>query len=729
VNAYTQGSVLLDRFELVEKIGQGGMGQVWRAVDRELREDVALKMLATEFANDPICLRQLKDEVRRARKLGHPHIVRFYELFTIGVDAVFITMEFIPGKNVNHLRAMQTDMRFSEDQAMPWVRQISQALDYAHEQGIIHRDIKPSNILITNNGEAKLADFGIAVAMSDSMTRMTRNTSGTPAYMSPEQIQGKSLTAKSDLYSLGCTLYELLCGKAPYSSGSVDTVIRQHLEGALPIPAEWPVPLSPSTVKLLQALLQRNPEDRPTTAGAIIKFLDGDEKALNSILLPPKIPSATAAVKKELPKPSIDLAAVQKPLPVKENSRAPIGFLKIAALILLCLFLLVGGILGSLFVIGVPSKTNDEIFTPARFDSDYASWKKGLDRLKNKQGLTDPPWTVKPAPLSLKEKLFHMPSSGSVISSLNRRLPPGMRLISITPTALQHGLDGSTVNYNLELSADTALSLVPVENYTAPSRSTPIYKRLASNLIFDETLPAGSVYKVAQADVTIPAGQKITVPWTVRKAVKEGLTWKVLDAEPLPFERNSNFEYRNLRTSKTLNQALRTSEELAGAEERMRRLEEDLQSRLNAADQDAASYRQQIMVNAPAKPIFNPRAGDGGMATNTLVGTGIGAGAGAGLGAIAGGGDGAGLGAGIGAGVGLLGGFIKGSVEKDNRKKAYQAYYNNQMSDWRRTVGRLEADASAYRNKLIADIEKELKDRAKAHDNKLNQLVPQQPLG
>lgn len=710
---YTPQTVLMERFELIEKIGQGGMGQVWKAFDKELREEVALKMLSTEFASDPICMRQLKDEVKRGRKLGHPHIIRLYDLFSVDSDTVFITMELVSGKNVNHLRAQQEEMYFTEEHVLPWLRQISSALDYAHQQKVIHRDIKPSNILITEEGQAKLADFGIAVAMSDSMTRMTRNTSGTPAYMSPEQIQGKSLTAQSDLYSLGCTFFELLCGKAPYASGTADTVIRQHLEGALPDPSKWPTNLSPIMTALLQALLQRNPEDRPFSAGAVIKFLDGDRNALAARETPPLPPDYKQGAQESAPKAKQHDSDLLAPNQFIGNG------LKIAALSLVVLLLVGLGIFGLLALRGFSSVTNDEVFTKQKFDADYSAWKTGLEGLKTKGPWADASAQIQPAKLSLKEKLFDLPTEKTIQSALERRLPEGVTLVALTPIELNKTQTGTAITYQVQLTTAAPLSIVPLVSYEPPVASSAQFKRLSKYLIFEEKLPAGYVYKTAGIKEISQAGQTLSVPWKVRKAVRDGMTWKVLDAEPLLLEANTSFDLRSLKDQKVGAQTIRSSAELLGASERITQVEQNFRERFKTLDSEAASYRSEIMVNAPPKPLFNSKAGDGGMATNVGVGTVAGAAAGAGIGALAGGGDGAALGAGIGAGAGLFGGLIKGSVEKSNRKNAYQLQFERRMAEWRSQTQKLEAQAAAHRDKLFLGLETELQEKAAQHNKQL----------
>jgi hypothetical protein len=728
VKTLENGVVLLDRFELIEKIGQGGMGQVWRAHDRELREEIALKMLSAEFAHDPICLRQLKDEVRRGRKLGHPYIIRIYELFTGDVDTVFITMEMVRGKNINYLRAQQTDMRFSEAQVEPWLRQIASALAYAHSEGILHRDIKPNNILITTDNTAKLADFGIAVAMSESVTRVTRNTSGTPAYMSPEQIQGNSATTSSDLYSLGCTFFELLCGKPPYASGTVDTVIRQHLEGRLPEPAEWPVSLTPRMSKLLQALLQRSPEDRPAGAQKIVDYLNGDEKALNSVPIPAKAPPLPAVSSNGNGHAAVRAA---KPPVLPERKTQSVSFrvpLWIPAALAVLLLLAGGGYAlkkarsngARMAARPGAGAWGQEAASPQKMAADYAAWKKSFQDLDNRlktlgagaqKDLAGP--EAQKQTFGFFEKHFSLPSDSAVEEALARRIPAGVQLVSYEPLEKEKLADGVAVTYRVTLKVADGQQRVPAAAYLPDKKRSPLFNRLAPYLIFARDLPSGLQYRPAEAQAAIAQGETLIVPWKIRHAVKKGLSWKIVDAEPMLLQRNAAFEAKLIRESgRTPVRLLRSSAETAGMEAEAQAALNGLESRLAEVQVKLAEFRKTAYAQVPGQPKSLKGGAGSGTPTAAGVGTLSGAAVGAGIGAAAGGGDGAAIGAGAGAAAGLLGGLIYGSSEENKRLQAARNARAAAVREAERQIG-------AYELQLVAPLEAELKAQADEHNRSL----------
>lgn len=204
-NGFAPGaSVGAGRFTLLRQLGRGGMGVVWLARDERLREEVALKFLTPEVAHDASALEDMRRETLKSRKLSHPNIVRIHDLFEAVEEPAFISMEFIEGKPLSAHKAQQPERFFTWDYLKPLVRQLCDALDYAHRSKLIHRDLKPANMMLDGEGNLKLADFGIAATVADSMSRVTRNVglSGTPAYMSPQQIDGEAPRATDDIYAL-----------------------------------------------------------------------------------------------------------------------------------------------------------------------------------------------------------------------------------------------------------------------------------------------------------------------------------------------------------------------------------------------------------------------------------------------------------------------------------------------------------------------------------------------
>ena len=231
------GQVVFDRYVLRQLIGRGGMGAVWRAQDRELAHEVALKFLPETLAHNPTAIEDLKRETRRALDLTHPNIVRIYDFISAGPLAA-ISMEFVEGDTLSNLRLNRPDKVLSVAELGPIVAQLCQALDYAHHQArIVHRDLKPANLMLTGRGELKIADFGISAPLSDSTARMgeAAGSSGTPVYMSPQQMAGEPPAETDDIYSLGATLYELLTGRPPFYSGNIFAQVQGRVPPAISV--------------------------------------------------------------------------------------------------------------------------------------------------------------------------------------------------------------------------------------------------------------------------------------------------------------------------------------------------------------------------------------------------------------------------------------------------------------------------------------------------------------
>jgi serine/threonine protein kinase len=231
---YECGQLLADRFSLVRLLGRGAMCDVWLAEDLHLHsEPVAVKMLNARINHDRNAIADLKREVLLARRLRHPSVVGVYTFWQGNADC-FITMEYVDGNNLSEALSRRS-APFAVEQVLSWVCALCSALDYAHSCGVLHRDVKPANLLLDREGQVHLADFGIARTMDELRQRFTGYLAGgTLMYMSPEQLSGGETDSRSDLYSLACTVYELLHGVPPFYDGSIVTQIQ--LQDAEPIP-------------------------------------------------------------------------------------------------------------------------------------------------------------------------------------------------------------------------------------------------------------------------------------------------------------------------------------------------------------------------------------------------------------------------------------------------------------------------------------------------------------
>jgi hypothetical protein len=263
------GQKVFGRYTLIKILGRGGMGIVWLAHDDELDRDVALKFLPELIIHDRAVLSDLKRETKRSLELTHKNIVRIHD-FVHDDQSGCISMEFIDGDTLSNLRSDKERKVFEADELREWIGQLCDALDYAHNHArIVHRDLKPANLMVNQRGDLKVADFGIARSLSDSMSLLTMNrgTSGTLVFMSPQQLDGERGTHLDDIYSFGAALYELLTSKPPFYSGDIHRQIREktpplmssrrkelEVSGAQ-IPLEWE--------KTVAACLEKDPAKRP----------------------------------------------------------------------------------------------------------------------------------------------------------------------------------------------------------------------------------------------------------------------------------------------------------------------------------------------------------------------------------------------------------------------------------------------------------------------------------
>jgi serine/threonine protein kinase len=279
VRGFRSGQKVFRRYSLVRILGRGGMGVVWLAQDDELEREVALKFLPELVLHDRGLLDSLKAETRRSLELTHRHIVRIYD-FVQDQDAACISMEYIDGETLAHLRARKPNLVFDAASLQRYAAELCEALDYAHTRAkIVHRDIKPSNLMVNSRDETKVADFGIARSLTDSVSMLTktRHTSGTLLYMSPQQLDGEPTSPLDDVYSVGAVLYELLTSKPPFYRGQIDHQIRTKpvvpiTERRSELGIEAP-PVPPAWERTVAACLAKNPADRPQSAGEIARAL------------------------------------------------------------------------------------------------------------------------------------------------------------------------------------------------------------------------------------------------------------------------------------------------------------------------------------------------------------------------------------------------------------------------------------------------------------------------
>jgi beta-lactam-binding protein with PASTA domain/tRNA A-37 threonylcarbamoyl transferase component Bud32 len=286
----TQPRLLGGRYELDGVVGRGGMAEVYRARDIRLDRIVAIKTLRADLARDQIFQARFRREAQSAASLNHPNIVAVYDTgedMATGVPVPYIVMEFVDGRTVRDL--LQDGHRLLPERSLEIIDGVLRALDYSHQAGIVHRDIKPGNVMVTRNGDIKVMDFGIARAMSDAQATMTQTAQviGTAQYLSPEQARGERVDSRSDLYSTGCLLYELLTGRPPFTGDSPVAIAYQHVrENPVP-PSRVDPDVPPWADAIVLKAMAKSPADRYQTAADMRADLQRAASGLPVAAAPP----------------------------------------------------------------------------------------------------------------------------------------------------------------------------------------------------------------------------------------------------------------------------------------------------------------------------------------------------------------------------------------------------------------------------------------------------------
>ncbi|GAB2734416.1 Stk1 family PASTA domain-containing Ser/Thr kinase [Streptomyces bullii] len=257
------------RYELGQVLGRGGMAEVYLAHDTRLGRTVAVKTLRADLARDPSFQARFRREAQSAASLNHPAIVAVYDTgedYIDGVSIPYIVMEYVDGSTLREL--LHSGRKLLPERAMEMTIGILQGLEYAHRNGIVHRDIKPANVMLTRNGQVKVMDFGIARAMGDSGMTMTQTAAviGTAQYLSPEQAKGEQVDARSDLYSTGCLLYELLTVRPPFVGDSPVAVAYQHVREEPQAPSVFDPEITPEMDAIVLKALVKDPDYRYQSA-------------------------------------------------------------------------------------------------------------------------------------------------------------------------------------------------------------------------------------------------------------------------------------------------------------------------------------------------------------------------------------------------------------------------------------------------------------------------------
>ncbi len=289
---FVPGTVIAERYRIIALLGRGGMGEVYRADDLTLGLQVALKFLPASLSRNEDALRRFRNEVRVARQVSHANVCRIYDVGEAN-GIYFLSMEYVDGEDLASL--LRRIGRLPSDKGLEIARKLCAGLAAAHEKDVLHRDLKPGNVMLDGRGHVLLTDFGLAGLADD--IRGADIASGTPAYMAPEQLTGKEVSTRSDIYALGLVLYELFTGRRPHESDSLPELLRLKHESVPESPSSFARDLDPAIENVILRCLEADPQSRPSSALAVAGALPGAD------------PLAAALAAGETPSPQMVAAA------------------------------------------------------------------------------------------------------------------------------------------------------------------------------------------------------------------------------------------------------------------------------------------------------------------------------------------------------------------------------------------------------------------------------------
>lgn len=274
---FTRGSTFAKRYEVIEELGKGGMGEVYRVFDREIREEIALKILRPEIAEDEKSIERFRNEVKLSRKIVHKNVCRMYDI-NKEENKYFFTMEYVSGEDLKSF--LKRSKQLTIETTISIAKQICEGLSQAHKLGIIHRDLKPGNIMIDKEGNVRIMDFGIAHSLETKGITGSRMMIGTPEYMSPEQAVAKNVDRSSDIYSLGVLLYEMVSGELPFDGETPFKVVLKHREEMPQDPKEIRPQIPRSLSQLILKCLEKEKEKRYGNVDDLLIDLEKIDKGL-----------------------------------------------------------------------------------------------------------------------------------------------------------------------------------------------------------------------------------------------------------------------------------------------------------------------------------------------------------------------------------------------------------------------------------------------------------------
>ena len=273
----TSGTTFATRYEVIEELGKGGMGRVYKALDKEINEEVAIKLLKPEIASDETTVERFRNELKFARKIAHKNVCKMYHIAK-DEETPYITMEYVKGEDLKSF--VRRKGKLSDEEALSIAKQVSEGLVEAHRLGVVHRDLKPQNIMIDKEGDAKIMDFGIARSVEAPGVTQTGIMIGTPDYISPEQAEGEEADHRADIYSLGVILYEMVTGSVPFKGDTALSVALKHKSKLAQDPKQLNPDVSDDLNKLILICMEKDREMRYQTATELLADLINIEEGI-----------------------------------------------------------------------------------------------------------------------------------------------------------------------------------------------------------------------------------------------------------------------------------------------------------------------------------------------------------------------------------------------------------------------------------------------------------------
>jgi eukaryotic-like serine/threonine-protein kinase len=481
--ALTQGRVLADRYEIRRLLGQGGMGRVYEAFDRTLEERVAVKVLRPQFAREPEMARRFLLEIRLARRITHPNVCRLHE-YGESDGIRYLCMELVDGVN---LKDMLRAKRLSTDEAYEAALAAALGLEAVHAQGVIHRDFKTANIMLDGRGQVKVMDFGIAKEVGADTTgvSLAGHVLGTPEYMSPEHVQGGPVDFRSDLYALGCVIFEVFAGRALFQGTSPIDTLRRHLHEPVGFSNERGLLVPEPLVPVLRRALAKKPDQRY----ASITDLVADLRAARDGVVLPSLSAADGPLSELLEAPEVDPSSrepSESAAPARGSDRSRGGSAAWAR----ARWLLAAGLVAAIATVawwrGTPPSSGDSA----------------------PEGVTKPSLTTTAPPTTVLATPSLPPPSITAAPTLVRRAAVPARRVGPTPAPSREPASSAPPTL-AAATRDAAMPSAPVVS-TAPKPTPPPEESGVLKLIIlppsEVTIDEGSLGIVSSQDVRLSPG-------------------------------------------------------------------------------------------------------------------------------------------------------------------------------------------------------------------------------